>query len=166
MKQLNKHTLHGFTLFELILALALSTFIVFTGMYTLRIFSKQFKNYRDINEKLFETAAFGFIIKHDASKASTMKRQNQQLILEKENQSIVYDFSFQNLITRIKQQNIDTFFIEHKNMVSFFENQAKNISFIDLLRLECKPGTKWLFLHVEKTYSAKQLMKIKNKKQN
>lgn len=152
--------LKAFTLVELLVTMLISSIVIGICYTSYQIVSKQFNDYKALNEKTVEVMLLNELIEKDFLQADSVMKDNMNVVCFNNNNQITYNFN-NNRILRKQTEVQDTFFIQSENVQLKFDDKiAENYqSLIDELSFEAKViGEQEHFIY-RKTYAADVLIR-------
>lgn len=147
--------INGFTLYELIIAIIFTSFVVIIAYSAHRIILSQSTSYRNTEKSLSEVLIFDFLITHYFSEAEIIKRYNNKIIFKfptKENEEIEILDDF--ILRKSLKHQTDTFFLRNKLFETSFKNQTVSSGVLDGFDLKVFFFERELHLKFQKEYSS------------
>ncbi len=120
--------LKAFTIIEIIVTLAISTFIIMVAMMAYFVVNKQFSEYKRLNDELKAIYEVNFLMQNDFNESEVINfNEKDRTMLFEGGIKIKYQLR-KNEIIRSSVNSIDTFSIQHSNLECLgVENQLNEI---------------------------------------
>lgn len=152
--------LKAFTLIELVIAIVLSGFVMGMGSAGYLIMSKQFRNYKSINDNVSDAAELFSVLQCDIQQAKeVIKKSGSAIETSLKNRNVKYSFE-KKYIVRNTGLVRDTFFVSTLNLETSFKNNKQELSegLIDELSFNVGDKEQMFQFHSIKQYGADVLL--------
>ncbi len=130
------HKLRSFTLFEIVVVMAISTFVVSISWAVYELINVQFVSYKRTNEKIKELYQFTNAIQNDFEEAYIISGMGKDVNFEMKNNLInTYTF-YDDCIVRKNKEIRDTFKINVIGLEKYYNGIAADYGIIDELNFD------------------------------
>jgi len=157
----------GFTIFELLVSLTITSILVLAAFYSLKLFKLQSKTIQAAYHQTLDHEQFLTNLKTDFLTAQKVERNHENLIFTFEEKTKNYHFLDSIILLGINDfQFIDTIEIQVKIDEAYFENRFIDTGIIDKCELLFSSHNSTQNLIFTKHYSATDLMNFKQQYEN
>jgi len=154
----------AFTIFELLIAMVLTSILVTMALVGLGLLKKQQIIYNQGNEQMMAIRQLKDWLKIDQERCSYLIREGNNLICAYEKRKVVYKITPEQIIRSqfSNQMPIDTFWVSTAKWDTQFLNRNQEKGIIDKFNLEVVYGEQPYPIVIHKNYSASNLIHFKN----
>ncbi len=150
--------LKSFTLFEIVVVMAISTFVVSISLAVYELVNIQFINYKTMNEKIKELYQFTYAIQNDFEEAYIISSVGKDINFEMKNNVVcIYTFTDDCIVRKIKNST-DTFKINVININKLYNGISGDYGIIDELNFESNALDNFQEFSFYKKYESDVLM--------
>ncbi|NBG64753.1 prepilin-type N-terminal cleavage/methylation domain-containing protein [Acidiluteibacter ferrifornacis] len=159
-----KAKLNGFTLLELLIALAISAIVITAGYTALHLTADLFHNNSEHNSQNVMLLQSNYLLQKDFFEAHLIYIEGNELkFFGKDSINAIYDIS-EDFMIRNQKEGLDTFKFDEINYGFGFKGKAMNIGFIDSLTIVFKQEEEKRIILL-KEYTAESLIDM-NRRDN
>jgi prepilin-type N-terminal cleavage/methylation domain-containing protein len=149
----------AFTLLELVVVMAITSFIVVAGYFAYSSSQKRLAVFRSLSENKTDLTELGFLLKKDFEECESVSLSSPRKVALKQYNSadIIYAFE-EDAVFRSTDQQRDTFLIPVKNVVA--KNLEINPFYLESLSIFLKSSTNDVSLSCQKNYYPAFFLKL------